>query len=81
MPSLSREQFDAVVAYANQHHDELVEKDRRGEEFIRRGIAEQKARGLYHEIDESIPMQERVDRLRERMQRMKSEKANGHHSR
>ena len=25
MPSLTREQFDAVVEYVNQHHDELVE--------------------------------------------------------
>ncbi len=29
MPSLLREEFDAVVEYVNQHRDELVEKDRR----------------------------------------------------
>ena len=32
MPSLTRAQFDAVVEYVNEHHDELVEKDRRVEE-------------------------------------------------
>ena len=28
MPSLSREEFDAIVAYVTEHHEELVEKDR-----------------------------------------------------
>jgi len=47
LPNLTRLEFDTVVAYVNQHHDELVEKYRRAEEFIKRGIAEQKAKGLY----------------------------------
>ena len=46
MPSLTRAEFDAVVEYVNQHHDELVEKDRRVEERIDRDIAELKAKGL-----------------------------------
>ena len=58
LPSLTREQFDAVLEYVDEHHDELVEKDRRVEERIRQGIAEQKARGLYPEIDESVPVEE-----------------------
>src|SRR5207249_3699451 len=51
MPSLTRGQFDTVVVYVNEHHDELVEEDRYVEERIRQGIAEQKAKGLRHEID------------------------------
>src|SRR5437588_3574230 len=60
MPSLSREEFDVVAEYVKEHHDELVEQDRRADEFIQRGIAAQKAKGLYHEIDESVPLEERV---------------------
>ena len=44
MPSLTREEFDLIVAYVNVHHDELVEQDRRAEEFHQRGMAEQHAR-------------------------------------
>ena len=51
MPSLTREQFDAVVEYVGDHRDDLVEEDRQVEERIRRGSQEQKAKGLYHEID------------------------------
>jgi uncharacterized protein (DUF433 family) len=46
MPSLSRDEFDAVVEYVNEHRDELTEMDDRVEERNRRGIAEQKAKGL-----------------------------------
>src|SRR5690242_15890028 len=42
MPSLTRDQFDAVVEYVGQHHDELVEKDRRVEELNRRGVEAQR---------------------------------------
>src|SRR5436853_751048 len=58
MPSLTREQFDAVVTYVNEHHDDLAEKDRRVEERIRQGVVEQKAKGLHHEIDQSVPVEE-----------------------
>src|SRR5436853_2252709 len=63
MPSLTRGQFDAVVVYVNEHHDELVEEDRYVEERIRQGIAEQKAKGLRHEVDGSIPVEARAARL------------------
>src|SRR6266852_5069551 len=33
MPRLTRKQFDAIAKYVNEHHAELVEKDRRVEEF------------------------------------------------
>src|SRR5438270_13651977 len=45
MPSLTREEFDAIVAYVKDHHDDLVEKDRRADEFHKRGMEAQWARG------------------------------------
>src|SRR5437870_835614 len=69
MPSLTREQFDAVVEYVNQHHAELVEKDRRVEEFHQRGQQAQHARGgIFAASDENLTTEERVARLREKMQ-------------
>src|SRR5713226_2165961 len=63
MPTLSRAEFDVVAEYVKTHHDELVEKDRKAEEFIRRGMAEQKT----HEIDEGMPVKERALRLKKKM--------------
>ncbi|HUY36463.1 MAG TPA: DUF433 domain-containing protein [Pirellulales bacterium] len=82
LPSLAREQFDAVVAYVNEHHDELVEKDRQVEERIRRGIAQQKAKGLYHEVDESVPVEKRAERLKVKLRQRLTAQAekNGGHS-
>src|SRR5438128_11439117 len=65
LPSLSREQFAAALEYIKDHRDELVERDRRAEEFIRAGISEQKAKGLYSDIDESVPQSERIERLKD----------------
>jgi uncharacterized protein (DUF433 family) len=73
LPSLTREQFDAVVEYVNEHHAELVEKDRRVEERIQRGIAEQAARGLYHPIDDSLSVEERAARLKEKLRQRRAE--------
>ena len=84
MPSLTREQFDAVLDYVNEHHDELVEKDRHVEERIQQGFAEQKAKGLHHDIDDSVPVEVRAARLRERLRgRLKgpAEKNSGHSTR
>lgn len=67
MPSLTRDQYDAVVEYVNDHRDELVAKDSRVEERIKRGIEEQKGKGLHHEIDESVPVEERAARLKEKL--------------
>src|SRR5437588_6872089 len=59
MPSLAREQFDAVVEYVNQHHDELVEKDCRVEEFHQRGFEAQHARGgIFAASDENLTTEE-----------------------
>jgi len=67
MPTLTREQFDAVVAYVNKHRDELIAEDHEVEERIRKGIAEQKAKGLHHEIDLSVPVEVRAARLKEKL--------------
>jgi uncharacterized protein (DUF433 family) len=75
LPSLTREQFDAVVEYVNEHHVELVEKECRVQERIRKGIAEQKARGLCQEIDESVPVEERAARLTDKLRRRLAEQA------
>lgn len=75
LPSLTRDQFEAVVLYAKQHHDELAEKDRRVEERIQQGIAEQQAKGLRHEIDRSVPVEERAARLKEKLRRRLKEQA------
>jgi uncharacterized protein (DUF433 family) len=70
MPSLTREQFDAVVEYVNAHQDELVEKDRRVEEFHQRGVAAQRARGgIFAESDPTLSAEERIARLREKLRR------------
>ena len=75
MPSLSRGQFDAVVEYANQHHDELVEKDRRVDEFHKRGMEAQHARGgIFAASEENLTTEERVSRLKEKMKQKLAEK-------
>jgi len=81
MPTLTREQFDAVVQYVKEHLDALVEQDRRVDEFHRRGIAEQKAKGLSHEIDTSVPVEVRAARLKEKLRQRLHEQAekNGGH--
>jgi hypothetical protein len=79
MPTLSRAEFDVVAEYVKTHHDELVEKDRKAEEFIRRGMAEQKTAGLSHEIDEGMPVKERALRLKKKMlERLKETNGEGH---
>lgn len=82
MPSLTRDQFDAVALYVNDHRQELIEADQRVDEFHRRGIAEQKAKGLSHEIDRSVPVEVRAARLNEKLRRRLKEQAekNGGHT-
>ena len=79
MPTLSRDEFDAVVEYVNEHHDELVVDDRLVEERIAREIAEQRARGLGP--DESLSPEERMAQLRKKLMQRKQEQAerNGDH--
>ena len=75
MPSLTREQFDAVVEYVKDHHDELVEMDRRVDEFHRRGMEAQRARGgIFAACDDNLTGEERVARLKEKMKLKLAEK-------
>lgn len=81
MPSLSREQFDAVVAYVNEHHPEMVEMDRRIDERIQREMAAQHARGgIFAASEENLTTEERVARLREKMKQKLAEKNGALHS-
>ena len=84
MPSLTRDQFETVVGYVRDHQEELVASDRRIEERNQKWIAELKAKGLYHEIDTTVPVEVRAERLKEKLrQRHKdqAEKNGGHPSR
>jgi hypothetical protein len=74
MPTLSREEFDVVQEYAKSQYEELVEKDHLAEEFIQRGIAEQKAKGLFPPIDESVPFEERIARMKAKLRQKVGEK-------
>jgi uncharacterized protein (DUF433 family) len=80
MPSLSREEFDVVVQYAKAHHDELVEMDRKAEEFIRQGMAAQRARGgIFAESEEGMTTEQHIARLKEIMrQRSAGRNGEGH---
>jgi uncharacterized protein (DUF433 family) len=80
MPSLTREQFDTVVQYVNEHRDELIERDRRVEEFHKRGMEAQRARGgIFAESDENLTTEERVARLKEKMRQKLAEKNGARH--
>ena len=43
IPTLTREEFAAVVEYVSEHRADLAEADRRVDEFHRRSIAEHRA--------------------------------------
>ena len=63
MPSPTRGEFDLIAQYVNEHRDELVEKDCKAEEFIRRGIEAQRARGgIFAESDENLTTAQHVER-------------------
>ena len=78
MPSLSRPEFEKVAAYVHEHREELVEKDRRIDEYLQRCKEELRARGLYKEIDHSVPFEERLGRLRKKMKQQLAGKNGGH---
>jgi uncharacterized protein (DUF433 family) len=81
MPSLTREQFDSVLQYVNEHRDELIDGDRRAEEFHQRGMEAQHARaGIFAESDENLTTEERVARLKEKMMQKLAEKNGARHS-
>jgi hypothetical protein len=73
MPTLTRAEYDVVEEYVKAHLDELVEADRRAEEFIQQGIASQKGKGLFPAID-AAPRAERLARLKTKLHQRRSEK-------
>jgi hypothetical protein len=76
MPSLTREEFDAIVGYVNAHHDELVEKDRRADEFHQERMAAQHAKGgIFAASEDNLTTEERVARLKKKL----AEKNGAHH--
>jgi uncharacterized protein (DUF433 family) len=81
LPSLKRDEFDAVVDYVREHHDELVEMDNRVEERNRRGIEEQSKRGL-RLVDPDAPFEERLKQLKEALRRRMTAQSerNGDHA-
>ena len=81
MPSLRRDEFDAVVEYVNEHRQELIEEDERVEEFHRRGREEQTRRGLDAFSGNESP-EERYEILLEKLRIYKARKMenNGDHS-
>jgi hypothetical protein len=80
MPTLSRDEFNVVVEYVTAHYDELVQKDQKADEFIRKGIEAQRARGgIFAEGDENLTTEQRVSRLMGIMkQRMPEKNGEGH---
>jgi len=81
MPSLSHEEFDAIVVYVNDHHDELVERDRRADEFQRRAIEAQRARGgIFAEAEKGLTAEERAARLKEKLKKKLEERNGANHA-
>jgi hypothetical protein len=52
---------------------ELVEEDRQVEEHICHDIAEQKAKGLHYHVDETLPVEERAARMKEKLRQRLAE--------
>ena len=80
MPTLARAEFDVVLDYVKLHHEELVDKDRRAEEFIQGGIEAQRARGgIFAESNDDLSTEQSVARLRKIMhQKMAEKNGEGH---
>jgi hypothetical protein len=74
MPSLSRDQYDAVVEYVDAHRDELVERDDRIEDLHKRGVDAQRARGGIFADREDLTGEERIARLKEKVAGRMAEK-------
>ncbi len=81
IPALSREELDAIIAYVNQHHDELAERDRRVDEIHAKRMAEQQARGgIFAGPDQSLTREERLALLRHKLLQKIAEKNGEGHS-
>ena len=81
MPSLTRGHFDEVVKYVRDHHEELAERDRRVVEFHERGMAAQHSLGgVFAASDETVTTEDRVARLKDKLNRKAAEKNGARHS-
>jgi uncharacterized protein (DUF433 family) len=68
LPTLSHEEIAVVKDYVAKHHTELVEKDRRAEEYKEKRIAEQRARGgIFAGPDPNLTNEQRMALLREKL--------------
>jgi uncharacterized protein (DUF433 family) len=82
MPSLTREQFDAIVEYVKDHREELIERDQRVEALHERGREAQRAQGgIFAQGEQHSTTEERVSRLREKMKQKLAEKNGAHRPR
>ena len=82
MPSLSREEFDLVVEYVAEHHAELIDLDRRAEQFHARGRAEQRNKGgVFADVDVTVTAEQRLAHLRNLLDQKLAEKHRERHSR
>jgi uncharacterized protein (DUF433 family) len=64
LPRLNRAEFDAVVEYVSEHRKKLIEMDNRVEERNRRGIEEERRKGL-RPYGPEPPFEVRYARLKE----------------
>ena len=81
MPIVTRAEFDLVLDYVNSHREELVERDRRVEEFHRRGMEAQHAKGgIFAPSDENSTTEQRVARLKEKLKQKLAEKNGARHT-
>jgi len=69
MPALSRERYDAVMEYIRGHYNELAAMDARVEERQRLEKEALKAKGLYTEPDFTLTHEQRVERIKEMIQK------------
>ena len=81
MPSLTRPEFDVIAAYIESRRDELAEMDRRIDAYHKRCKEELRAKGLYNEIDETIPLELRIQRLKEQLAKKLAEQSGAHSAR
>ena len=80
MPTLSRAEFDVVMEYIEAHREELAEKDRLAEERTERAMAEQHARGgIFSPPDPNLTVEQRVELLRQKLQKKIAEKNGERH--
>jgi uncharacterized protein (DUF433 family) len=72
LPSLTRDEFDAVLGYVHSHRAELEALDDKAEARIQQDIAEQEKQGLRPPLRLDLPLEERVALLRQKLAAVRS---------